>query len=244
MTAIAYERRRFGYRRVHVLLRREGFLVNRKKVQRIYKALGLAMRCRGRRKRALGTRSPTLCPTGPNQRWSLDFVSDQLADGRRFRVLAVVDNYTRECLAAVPDTSLPGARVVRELRQLVEMRGLPQMIVSDNGTEFTSNAVLAWSQGRVQWHYIQPGRPMQNGHVESFNGRFREECLSENLFDSLNHAREVIEQWREDYNTCRPHSALDNRTPLECFHEHGAGLAFPDCSTTGFTSPDAIPMVA
>jgi transposase InsO family protein len=150
----------------------------------------------------------------PNQRWSLDFVHDQLATGRRFRVLNIVDDVTRECLRAVVDTSISGKRVVRELIDLVAERGRPGMIVSDNGTELTSNAVLSWSgEAKVEWHYIAPGRPMQNGYVESFNGRMRDELLNETLFLSLAHARAVIRAWADDYNTERPHSSLGYATP-------------------------------
>jgi len=171
---LSSERRRFGYRRLHVLLRREGWQVNWKKLYRLYKEEGLTVRKRGGRKRALGTRSPIAIPQGPNQRWSLDFVSDSLTCGRRFRILNVIDDFSRECLAAVVDTSLSGIRVARELDQIAEMRGYPCMVVSDNGTELTSNAILKWQEDRkVEWHYIAPGKPMQNGFVESFNGRMR-----------------------------------------------------------------------
>ena len=169
---LANQRRRFGYRRLHILLRREGMMINRKKTQRLYKEEGLAVRRRRSRRRAVGTRAPAPVLALPNQRWSLDFVHDQMASGRRFRVLNVVDDVTRECLAAVPDTSISGRRVVRELTELIAQRGKPGMIVSDNGTELTSNAVLAWcGEIGVEWHYIAPGKPMQNGFCESFNGR-------------------------------------------------------------------------
>ena len=207
---LAGERRRFGYRRLHILLRREGRRVNRKKVQRLYCEEGLTVRRRRRRrrKRATGTRAPALVLALPNQRWSLDFVHDQLATGRRFRVLNVVGDITRECLAAVVDTSISGRRVVRELAVLVAQRGAPTTIV-DNGTELTSNAVLTWSgETNVAWHYIAPGRPMQNGYVESFNGRMRDELLNETLFTSLAHARATVAAWVYDYNTERPHSSF------------------------------------
>jgi putative transposase len=177
---LAAERRRFGYRRLGYLLAREGITPNHKKLLRIYREEGLRVRRRGGRKRALGTRRPMVLPDGPNQRWSLDFVSDSLICGRRFRILCVVDDYTRECLALVADTSLSGARVARELTGLMGNRGKPHTVVSDNGTELTSSAILRWSQERrVEWHYIAPGKPMQNGFVESFNGRLRDECLNE-----------------------------------------------------------------
>lgn len=149
-----------------------------------------------------------------NQRWSLDFVSDALACGRRFRILAVVDDFTRECLALVAGTSLSGLRVGRELDQIVALRGRPAMIVSDNGTELTSHGMLRWQQERgVAWHYIAPGKPQQNGFVASFNGRFRDECLNEHLFGSLSAARRIIEAWRSDYSTTRPHTSLSGLTP-------------------------------
>ena len=180
MVALARERRRFGYRRLHVLLRREGHVVNHKKLFRLYREERLAVRRRGGRKRAIGTRAPMLVPLAPNERWSLDFVADQFTDGRRFRILAVVDDCTRENLALVADTSLSGARVARELDQLIAAKGKPRMIVSDNGSEFTSNAILAFAdKTRIDWHYIAPGKPMQNGFIESFNGRLRDELLNE-----------------------------------------------------------------
>ena len=211
---LASIRRRFGYRRLHILLTREGLIMNHKKLRRLYREERLQVRRRGGRKRALGTRSPMTLPQGPDQRWSLDFLSDAFSDGRRFRILAIVDDFTRECLALVPDTSLPGLRVVRELDALMAARGRPSMIVSDNGTELTSLAILRWSQEtRVEWYYIAPGKPQQNAFVESFNGRLRDELLNETLFASLSHAREALAKWKDDYNTVRPHSALANLPP-------------------------------
>lgn len=216
LLALAAERRRFGYRRLHLMLKREGATVNHKKLFRIYREEKLVVRKRGGRKRALGTRAPMALPQGPNQRWSLDFVSDALADGRRFRVLCVVDDFTRECLALVADTSLSGARVARELDAVTRERGKPHTIVSDNGTEFTSTAMLRWQQeSGVDWHYIQPGKPIQNAFVESFNGRLRDECLNETAFRTLAHARELIAEWRDDYNRRRPHTSLGGLTPAE-----------------------------
>lgn len=211
---LANQRRRFGYRRLHILLRRKGVMINRKKTQRLYREEGLAVRRRRSRKRAVGTRAPAPVLALPNQRWSLDFVHDQMASGRRFRVLNIVDDVTRECLAAVPDTSISGRRVVRELTDLIAQRGKPGMIVSDNGTELTSNAVLAWcGEMGVEWHYITPGKPMENGFSESFNGRMRDELLNETLFLSLAHARVEIATWVDDYNRERPHSSLGYETP-------------------------------
>ena len=213
---LAAERRRFGYRRLKLLLEREGLRVNHKKLYRIYREERLVVRKRGGRKRALGTRAPAALPQSANQRWSLDFVSDALSDGRRFRVLCIVDDFTRECLALVADTSLSGRRVARELDTLIAERGKPALVVSDNGTELTSTAILRWSEeSGVAWHYIQPGKPIQNAFVESFNGRLRDECLNETLFRTLAHARELIAAWRTDYNGCRPHTSLGGLTPSE-----------------------------
>ena len=213
---LSNERRRFGYRRLHLLLAREGFEVNWKKLYRIYREERLTVRKRGGRKRALGTRAPMAIPQDANQRWSLDFVSDALVDGRRFRILCVIDDFSRECLATVVDNSISGHRVARELDHIAERRGYPCMVVSDNGTELTSNAMLKWQQDRgVEWHYIAPGKPTQNGFVESFNGRLRDECLNEHLFSSYQHAREIIENWRKDYNHHRPHTSLNGLTPNE-----------------------------
>ena len=197
LRTLAAERRRFGYRRLLVLLRREGHAVNGKRVQRLYREKKLTVRRRGGRKRAMGTRRPIDVPLQANQRSSPDFVSDQMTDGRRFRILTVVDNCTRECLALVADTSLSGLRVARELDAIVRRRGRPQTIVSDNGTELTSNAILSWADDmQIGWHYIAPGKPQQNGYNESFNGRLRDELLNETLFRSLGHARAVLENWR------------------------------------------------
>ena len=214
LKALAQERRRFGYRRLHVLLRREGHAVNKKRVQRLYREERLMVRQRGGRKRAMGTRRPMETPVAANQRWSLDFVSDQFTDGRRFRILAVVDDCTRECLGLVPDTSISGVRVARELDAMIARRTKPATVVSDNGTELTSNAILKWADDTgVGWHYIAPGKPQQNGFIESFNGRLRDELLNETLFRSLPHARAVLEAWRCDYNEHRPHSKLGWMTP-------------------------------
>jgi putative transposase len=227
---LAGERRRFGYRRLGILLAREGMTMNHKKLLRLYREEGLAVRRRRGRKRATGTRAPMAVPQGPNQRWSLDFVADALSWGRRFRVLAVVDDFTREALALTVDTSIGGARVVRELDALIARRGRPAMIVSDNGTELTARAVLEWTnRAGVEWHYIAPGKPTQNAFVESFNGRFRDECLNEEVFASLAEARSVIERWRQDYNQVRPHSAHGGLTP-EAARRRSAGdrLRNPD----------------
>ena len=211
---LANARRRFGYRRLFVLLRREGEASGINRIYRLYREEGLAVRRRRSRRRAVGTRAPILVEARANARWSVDFVHDQLACGRRFRILNVVDDVTRECLAAVPDTSISGKRVARELTVLITRRGKPGMIVSDHGTELTSNAILAWcAEHRVDWHYIAPGKPTQNGFCESFNGRMRDELLNECLFFGLDHARLAIRAWVDDYNATRPHSSLAYQTP-------------------------------
>jgi putative transposase len=226
LRALSTQRRRFGYRRLHPLLTREGLHMNQKKLLRFYREDGLQVRKRGGRKRALGTRAPMLLPAGPNQRWSLDFVSDAFADGRRFRILCVVDDFTRECLGLVADTSLSGLRVARELDAIIQRRGKPEAVVSDNGTELTSMAILKWSQERrVDWHYIAPGKPQQNAFVESFNGRLRDECLNDTLFSSLFHARSVLAAWKHDYNHHRPHSAHGGATPVEFAEKADMGHA-------------------
>jgi putative transposase len=214
LRALAHERRRFGYRRLHVFLKQEGFLVNHKRLFRLYREERLMVRRRGGRKRALGTRAPMSIPQLPNDRWSLDFVADQFIDGRRMRVLVVVDDCSRECLALIADTSISGIRVARELEQLIGTRGKPKTIVSDNGTELTSNAILRWADDhKVAWHYIAPGKPTQNAFAESFIGRLRDELLNETLFRSLPHARAVLDAWRADYNHTRPHSRLGWMSP-------------------------------
>lgn len=198
---LANERRRFGYRRLFVLLRREGEPSGINRIYRLYREEGLSVRKRRARRKAVGTRAPILVAAHANARWSLDFVHDQFGCGRRFRILNIVDDVTRECLGAIPDTSISGRRVARELSAIIAQRGKPGMIVSDNGTELTSNAILNWcAEYRIEWHYIAPGKPMQNGFVESFNGRMRDELLNETLFHGLAHARAVLARWREDYN--------------------------------------------
>ncbi|PTQ13829.1 IS3 family transposase [Sphingomonas oleivorans] len=226
---LASERRRFGYRRLFVLLRRDGEPSGKNRIYRLYREEGLTVRKRRARRRAVGTRAPLLVEAKANARWSLDFVHDQLACGRRFRILNIVDDVTRECLAAIADTSISGRRVARELSALIAWRGKPGVIVSDHGTEFTSNAILAWVQDqKVDWHYIAPGKPMQNGFVESFNGRMRDELLNESLFFGLGHARETISSWVDDYNHHRPHSSIGYQTPAA----YAAGLGVNDIVPT------------
>ncbi len=201
---LAAERRRFGYRRLREMAKRMGRHMNLKKVYRLYREEGLAVRRRRGRKRAIGTRAPLRQAQRPNQIWVLDL--DVLETGRRFRVFNVEDQFTREGLAAEVDTSLPGSRVARALDRIVAERGKPEMIVSDNGTELTGNAMLKWAeQNGVEWHYIAPGKPQQNGFMESFNGKLRDECLNEHVFSSLAQARRIIEAWRIDYNHASQH---------------------------------------
>ena len=188
--------------------------MNEKKLYRLYKEEGLSVRRRLGRKRARGTRAPMPIPNRPNVRWSLDFVSDTVGASRKFRILAVNDDCTRENLGLIADTSLSGARVARELTAMIRIYGQPGCIVSDNGTEFTSKAILKWAnENGVEWHYIDPGKPQQNGYIESFNGSLRDECLNEEIFDTLTDARRTLALWRYDYNNVRPHSSLGNQTP-------------------------------
>jgi transposase InsO family protein len=230
---LANQRRRFGYRRLYIILRDEGEPSGINRIYRLYRQEGLTVRKRKARRRAIGTRTPILVEARVNARWSLDFIHDQLAQGRRFRILNIVDDVTRECLAAIPDTSISGKRVARELTTLIRLRGKPGMIVSDNGTEFTSNAILGWAKDQaVEWHYIAPGRPMQNGYIESFNGRMRDELLNESLFLDLDQARQLISAWAADYNTARPHSSLGYKTPAA----YAGTLTAPN----GVTSTEAL----
>jgi len=216
LRALAAERRRFGYKRLAIMLKREGQIHNLKKIYRLYKEEGLSVKRRKGRKRAIGTRLPLPRADKINQIWSLDFLSDALSDGRRFRILGVMDQCSRECLTLVADTSIGGARVARELDALVKQHGRPHCIVSDNGTELTSRAILQWAQdNRIEWHYITPGKPTENGYTESMNGKIRDECLNEEIFGSLAYARHIIEKWRQDYNNIRPHSSLGYQTPAQ-----------------------------
>jgi len=200
-------------------------VVNHEKVFRLYRAEGLAVRRKKRKRMAAAVRTLLPSPNQPNQRWSMDFMEDSMATGRRFRTLNVVDDFTRECLAIEVDTSLSGLRVGRVLQRLIDLRGLPELIVSDNGSEFTSKALDSWAYQRdVGLHFIRPGKPVENAYIESFNGKLRDECLNENWFTDLEDARSKIEAWRKDYNEVRPHSSLDNRTPME-FSRSATGLA-------------------
>jgi len=213
---IAAIKRRYGYRRVYLRLRREGWEVNRKRVYRLYREAGLAVRRRKRKRIGVLERKPLPKPTAANVSWSMDFVADGLIGGRRLRCLTIVDDCTRECLAIEVDTSLPGLRVQAVLERLADTRGLPRSITVDNGPEFDSKVLDQWAYRRgVQLSFIRPGKPNENAYIESFNGKFRDECLNEHWFISLAHARSIIEAWRIEYNTERPHSSLGNRTPQE-----------------------------
>lgn len=213
---LAEQRRKFGSPRLLVLLQREGHLVNHKRVERLYREEGLSLRSKKRKKRISHLRVVLDRPEQANQHWSMDFVSDSLWSGRRFRVLTIVDDLTRECPALEVDHSLPGLRVTRVLDRLAATRGLPKVITVDNGPEFISRAMDAWAhENNVKLRFIQPGKPVQNAYVESFNGKLRDECLNENVFLDLLDAKHKIEDWRQDYNTSRPHSSLNNLTPEE-----------------------------
>ena len=225
---LAAERRRFGYRRLAVLLRREGWAVNWKRVYRVYRQEHLQVGKRPRKRGVSQQRLPLALPGSPQERWSMDFMMDSLATGRRFRTLNVVDDYRRECLRIEADTSLGGERVARVLEELCRQRGGPQVIVVDHGSEFTSQGLDRWAYGRgVRLHFIAPGKPEQNAYVESFNGKFRDECLNEHWFGDLREAREKIETWRQDYNQRRPHSGLGYQTPEEFAAQAAARRASP-----------------
>jgi len=216
LRTIAAERPRFGYRRPQAVLRREGIVVNHKRVARLYREEDLAVRRRSpKRIRGTGRGRPAL-PTRPDEQWGLDFVADALATGRRIRLLNVLDLFTREALAIEVDVSLPGTRVVAVLERVAGERGAPDELVLDNGPELTGRALDEWAVARgVRLRFIDPGKPSQNGFVESFNGRFRDECLDQSWFTSLADARAAVEDWRVDYNGGRPHSALGYKTPDE-----------------------------
>ncbi|GBR52676.1 transposase [Neokomagataea thailandica NBRC 106555] len=223
---LAAERRRFGYRRLGSLLAHEGHVVNQKQLFRLYQEEGLKIRHRGGRKQALGTRTPLTLLQDPRQRWSLDFVSDALICGRLIWILTIIDNVSRENLALIADMSLSGGRVTRELTMLVEHYGKPLIIVSNNVTEFTSHAILKWAEEMgVEWHYIAPGKPRQNGFIESFNGKLRDECLNETLLTSLPHAQHILGLWRENCNIVRPRSKLGDRTPAQVVQQWSYGHA-------------------
>jgi len=213
---LAGQRKRFGSPRLHIMLKREKLVVNHKRTERIYREEGLALRRKKRRKGAAGVRAMIPAAARANEHWSMDFVSDSIVTGRRFRALTIVDNYTRECPAIEVDTSLGGARVVNVLERLSETRGLPELITIDNGPEFAGKALDEWAYRKsIKLNFITPGKPVENAYAESFNGRLRDECLNTNWFMNLKQARNIIEDWRKDYNEVRPHSSLKNMTPME-----------------------------
>lgn len=226
MLELAAQRPRYGCPRIHLLLRRDGFTQNHKLTHRIYREEQLQVRKRRRKRVAAAPREAKPVPDAPHRRWSMDFVSDSLMDGRSLRTLNVVDDCTRTCVAIEVDVSLPGERVARVLDRAAAKYGWPQTIVMDNGPEFTGKALDQWAFTRgVELYFIQPGKPVQNAFVESFNGRLRDECLNQNWFTSLEHARREIADWREDYNTYRPHSSLGGLTPQEYERELASGSA-------------------
>lgn len=213
---LAAARPRFGYQRLHLLLRRDGLVVNHKRGYRLYREERLLVRPHRGRKHAAVPRVPLVTPTQPNERWGMDFIHDACADGRRFRCLTMVDEYTRECPVIAVDTSLPSARVIAVLEQLAGQRGLPRRLVVDHGPEFISRALDLWAYRRgVELAFIRPGKPVENAYVESFHSRFRDECLNTHWFESLTDACFHIEHWRQDYNAVRPHTSLAGRTPGE-----------------------------
>ena len=216
ITELASQRRRFGYRRIHALLRREGARVNVKRVHRLYQLEGLQVRRRKRRHGVAVERRPLQMPTAPNQVWSMDFVSDALEYGRRIKCLTIVDDFTKESVDIVVDHGIGGDYVARVLDRAGQFRGLPQVIRTDQGPEFTGKALDQWAWQRgVALRLIEAGKPTQNAYIESFNGKCRDECLNEHWFRSLAEARVLIAAWRKDYNQSRPHSALEYRTPAE-----------------------------
>ena len=226
MQILASRWKRFGYRRIHMMLIREGSHINHKKAYRLYKEAGLSLKRKAKRrtyeKRGMPDRSRL---QRPNDRWSMDFVSDSTCTGKRFRVFTLIDEVTRKCLALEVDTSIGGEQVARFLNKAILFYGMPKEILSDNGPEFTSNAMNEWSYSKKIDHiFIDPGKPMQNGYIESFNGKLRDECLNQNWFKNITHAREIISLWREEYNHERPHSALGNLAP----QEYASTLARPE----------------
>ncbi len=230
LRVLAEQRRRFGYRRLTVLLRRDGLRVNHKRIYRLYREEGLAVRRRRRKRLSRIAVAPLPAVTRLNQRWTMDFIEDRLVTGRKFRTFNVVDAFSRKGLASEVDTSLPGPRVVQVLDRLAKARGSPEELILDNGPEFIGRALDQWASTHgVRLHFITPGKPVQNAHIESFHGRFRDECLNEAWFLTLADARRIIEAWRQDYNTVRPHSALGYLTPEEFEQRSPNG----DCGHSG-----------
>ena len=216
LRALAEQRRRFGCPRLHVMLRRESLVINHKRTERIYREEGLSLRLKKRKKKAVVLRVRLLQAEHADQRWSMDFVADSTLAGRRFRALGIVDDYSRECPAIEVNSSIPGTRVVEVLEGLAETRGLPEVITMDNGPEFVGKTLDEWAYRRgIKLNFIRPGKPVENAYAESFIGKLRDECLNENWFSSVKEARDIIETWRRDYNEVRPHSSLDNLSPME-----------------------------
>ncbi len=221
MKELADKRHRFGCPRIHIVLKREGLVVNHKRTERIYREEKLSLRVRKKKKRASNIRLMLPEATRPNERWSMDFVQDKLWNGRRFRALTIVDVFSKSCPWIEVDTSIGGDRVARVLDQVAEERGLPESITIDNGPEFAGKALDAWAyRNKVQLNFIRPGKPVENAYIESFNGRFRDECLNEHYFLDLEEARETIEEWRLDYHSFRPHSSLGGLTPEEFINQY------------------------
>ena len=229
---ITHQRRRFGYRRVHDLLRPEFPGVNHKRVYRLYRNANLAVRKRKKAKRPMHERVPLQLATRVNQVWSMDFASDSLSNGRRLKYLTVADDFSHECVDIAVDYGISGQYVTRLLDQAALFRGYPQVVRTDNGPEFTSRAFLAWAQSHGIRHIlIQPGRPMQNGYIESFNGKFRDEHLNEHWFQTLQQARSALASWRQDYNEIRPHSSLGRITPAQFAQQHRLAVSGAVSST-------------
>ncbi len=222
---VAADRPRFGYLRIHVMLRRDGLVVNRKRVHWLYKLEGLQVRTKRRQKTASHARISTPVPRVINEAWSMDFVADQLESGRRLRILTIADQYSRECVAVEADFSLTGEKVVACLEGLKKSRGLPKSITVDNGSEFISKALDAWAyRNEVKLQFIRPGKPVENAFIESFNGRLRDEFLNVDVFGTLEEVRVKLEAWKYDYNTARPHGSIDGQTPLEFARKLNSGL--------------------
>lgn len=216
LVALSARWKRFGYRRLHIMLQREGIRINHKKTYRLYKAAGLSLRVRSKKKKYEKRGMPEPAIKEANIRWSMDFVSDKTRFGSNIRILTVIDEVTRECLALEVDSSLTSRRVTSVLNRIATFRGLPKEILTDNGSEFTSNFMNAWAYDlNVEHIFIDPGKPMQNGFIESFNGKLRLECLNQHWFRNLSEAKDIVESWREEYNRERPHSSLGNLTPIE-----------------------------
>ncbi len=227
---LALDRPRYGYRRLTILLRREGWHVNAKRVYRLYREEGLTVRVKRRKKLASHARVRPPVAGQVNERWSMDFVADSLSDGRRIRVLTIIDSFTRECLALKVAKSLPSQSVTEALNCVIDQRGAPRIIQVDNGTEFTSNHFDAWAYCRgIDVDFIRPGKPVDNAHIESFNGRLRDECLNSRWFESLDDARQALQAWRWDYNEVRPHSSLGDMPP-SAFAARIQGLQPNPCS--------------